>query len=118
MKFTGKTSKIVLAAAISGSLMLPASAAFAGDKTERALLGGLLGAAAGASVTGGDTEGVVIGAAAGSVLGVATAKKKYPKRYRSSRAYYQDRGYSDRSYYKPAKSRYYYDDYRHGYYRY
>jgi hypothetical protein len=113
MNFFGKTTKIALAAAISGSLMLPASAAFAGSKTERALLGGLLGAAAGAAVTGGDTEGVVIGAAAGSVLGVATAKKKYPKRYRSSRAYYE----GDR-YYKPQKSRYYYDDYRHGYYRY
>lgn len=114
MKFTGKTSKIVLAAAISGSLMLPAGAAFAGGKTERALLGGLLGAAAGAVVTGGDTDGVVIGAAAGSVLGVATAKKKYPKRYQSSsRSYYE----GDR-YYKPAKSRYYDDDYRRGYNRY
>ncbi|PXA96313.1 hypothetical protein DMC18_01860, partial [Caulobacter sp. D5] len=60
MKTFGKFSKIAISTAIAGALVLPATAAFAGDrgksnKTERAILGAVLGGAAGAML--GDSDG-------------------------------------------------------------
>ena len=48
-------------AAVTGTLVLPASAAFAGDrsnKTERAILGAVIGGIAGAALSDGDRGGI------------------------------------------------------------
>ena len=114
---TNRFTKIAVAAGVAGALALPAGAAQAASKTERAIIGAILGGVAGAAVTGGDTDGVVLGAAAGGALGVATAKNKkhYSRSYRSNRPYaydnryrYQQQRYDQRRY----DSRYgYYDSY-------
>ena len=127
MRF-GKFTKIAAAAGVSGALILPATAAHAGDKTERAIIGAVLGGIAGAAVSDGDGAGVAIGAAAGAALGAATAKdnnRRYSRSYRSSRSYANDNRYRysqpaygyNRGYYapqyrsRPAYNRGYYDQY-------
>lgn len=87
MKTLNKTAKIVLAAALTGAMAAPAGVAFAGDKTERAVIGALLGGVAGVAVAKNDTQGALIGAAAGAVLGAATAKNKRTDRYAHQRRY-------------------------------
>ena len=115
---TNRFTKIAVAATVAGAMIVPATAANAASKTERAIIGAILGGVAGAAVTGGDTDGVVLGAAAGGALGVATAKNKkhrYQRSYRSNRPYaqdsryrYQQQRYDQRRY----DSRYgYYDSY-------
>lgn len=107
MKTIGKFSKIAISTAIAGALVLPASAAFAGDrgksnKTERAILGAVLGGAAGAMLSDGDGGAIAVGALAGGAIGAATAKDKrhhrYSSRYDERRPYYSDNryGYNDR----------------------
>lgn len=101
MKTFGKFSKIAISTAIAGALVMPASAAFAGDrksnKTERAILGAVLGGAAGAMLGDGDGGAIAIGAVAGGALGAATATDKrhhrYSQRYDDRRYYSSNRGY-------------------------
>ena len=102
MKTFGKFSKIAISTAIAGALVLPASAAFAGDrgksnKTERAILGAVLGGAAGAMLGDGDGGAIAGGALAGGAIGVATAKDqrdhRYSSRYNERRPYYSDNRY-------------------------
>lgn len=107
MKTFGKFSKIAISTAVAGALVLPASAAFAGDrgksnKTERAILGAVLGGAAGAMLGDGDGGAIAVGALAGGAIGAATAKDKrhhrYSSRYDDRRPYYSNNryGYNDR----------------------
>ena len=77
MKTIGKFTKTVVAVAITGALVAPASAAFAGEKTNRALVGAVIGGLAGAAIGDGKTDAVAIGAVAGAALGATTAKDKY-----------------------------------------
>lgn len=95
MKTFAKTAIVV---AITGALVAPASAAFAGQKTERAIIGALIGGVAGAAVGDGKTEAVAIGAVAGAALGATTAKnkKRYGYGYRSSPRYENSRYYDNR----------------------
>ncbi|KSB89239.1 hypothetical protein AS593_08410 [Caulobacter vibrioides] len=102
MKTFGKFSKIAISTAIAGALVLPASAAFAGDrgksnKTERAILGAVLGGAAGAMLGDGDGGAIAVGALAGGAIGAATATDKrhhrYSSRYDNRRPYYSDNRY-------------------------
>jgi hypothetical protein len=120
----GKT-KIAVAALVAGSIALPAGAASAGEKTERAVIGAILGGVAGAAISKDDTTGVLVGAAAGAALGAATAKdnKHYRHSYRATRPYARDTRYGryDRyDYGRYDTGRYYgrssYDRYS-GYYR-
>ena len=125
MKTIGKFSKIAISTAIAGALVLPASAAFAGDrgksnKTERAILGAVLGGAAGAMLGDGDGGAIAVGALAGGAIGAATAKDKrhhrYSSRYDNRRPYYSDSryGYNDR-YDRRDNRRYQGDRYNTGY---
>ena len=123
MTIKSKLTKIAVATSVAGALVVPASAAQAGEKTERAIIGALLGGVAGAAIAKDDTAGVAIGAAAGAALGVATAKDKnrrYHRSYRSAPRYAYDNRYRYRSYqprYAPAysyRNAGYYDQY--GYY--
>ncbi len=124
MKTIGKFSKIAISAAIAGALVLPATAAFAGDrgksnKTERAILGAVLGGAAGAMLGDGDGGAIAVGALAGGAIGAATAKDKrhhrYSSRYDERRPYYSDTryGYNDRYDRRDHRDRY---DSRYDYY--
>jgi len=129
MKVTSKTARIAIAVAVSGAIMAPAASAFAGDKTERAVIGALLGGAAGAALGHGRTDGVVVGAAAGALLGVATDNNdrrdhRYHRSYRDQRPYYRDGRYSrdygrtyDRGYYGQSGYGRYDNNYSYGYYR-
>jgi uncharacterized protein YcfJ len=105
MKTFGKFTKIAVAAAVTGALVLPASAAFAGDKsnkTERAILGALIGGIAGAALSDGDKGGIAIGAVAGAALGASTGSSndrdhRYSSGYRDTRYGYgssYNNGYS------------------------
>jgi hypothetical protein len=122
MTIKSKLTKIAVATGVAGALIVPASAAQAGEKTERAIIGAILGGVAGAAIAKDDTAGVAIGAAAGAALGAATAKDKdrrYHRSYRSSRPYaYSDRYRTYQPRYAPAYNGYrnagYYDQY--GYY--
>jgi uncharacterized protein YcfJ len=101
MKTIGKFTKTIVAVAITGALVAPASAAFAGEKTERAIIGALIGGLAGAAIGDGKTDAVAIGAVAGAALGATTAKDKYDRRY--SQSYrtaprYASNGYGDGRY--------------------
>ena len=84
MKTFGKFTKIAVAAAVTGAFVLPASAAFAGDKTERAVIGALIGGLAGGALSKGGTNGIVIGAVAGAALGAATDNDHNDRRYSSN----------------------------------
>ena len=77
-------SKTLIAGAITAAMVLPASGAFAGEKTNKAILGAVLGGLAGAALGDGDKGAVVIGAVAGAALGASTAKDKNDHRYNSS----------------------------------
>jgi uncharacterized protein YcfJ len=96
MKTIGKFTKTAIAVAITGALVAPASAAFAGEKTDRAIVGALIGGLAGAAVGHGKTDAVAIGAVAGAALGATTAKDKYDRRY--SQSYRTAPRYSDSRY--------------------
>lgn len=96
MKTIGKFTKTVVAVAITGALVAPASAAFAGEKTERAIIGALIGGVAGAAIGNGKTDAVAIGAVAGAALGATTAKDKYDRRYSQSYRTAPRYGYDNR----------------------
>jgi hypothetical protein len=90
-----KFTRIAVAASVSGAMILSAGQAFAGPKTERALIGALIGGVAGVALSRNDTQGALIGAAAGAALGAATAKDnghRYRTTYRDSRSYYGNTG--------------------------
>jgi hypothetical protein len=97
-KFTGKFSKIAIAAAVTGALVLPASAAFAGDRkdkqTERAIVGALIGGIAGAALSDGDKGTIAVAALAGAAIGASTGKDKRDSRYANS----YDNGYYNNGY--------------------
>ena len=105
MKTIGKFTKTAIAVTVAGALVAPATAAFAGDKTDRAILGAVIGGLAGAAIGDGKDEAVAIGAVAGAALGASTAKDKHDRRY----------GYGYRTAPRYDNSRYAYDrrDYRH-----
>jgi uncharacterized protein YcfJ len=87
-----KFTRIAVAASVSGAMILSAGQAFAGPKTDRALIGALIGGVAGVALSKNDTQGALIGAAAGAMLGAATAKdhdRSYRTSYRTSRPYYE-----------------------------
>ena len=89
-------SKIAIAAAVSGAMVLPATGALAASKTERAIIGAMLGGAAGAALSNGDGGAVAIGAVAGAALGASTGKDhRYHRSYRQTRPYYSDARYRD-----------------------
>jgi len=96
MKTIGKFTKAAIAVAITGALVAPASTAFAGEKTNRAIVGALIGGIAGAAIGDGKTDAVAIGAVAGAALGATTAKDKYDRRY--SQSYRSAPRYSDSRY--------------------
>lgn len=111
MKTFGKFTKIAVAAAVTGALVLPASVAFAGsknNKTERAILGAVIGGIAGAALTDGKTNGIAIGAVAGAALGASTGHgdrydrdHRYSSNYRDPRYGYgssYNNGYSQSGY--------------------
>lgn len=81
MTTLGKFTKTAIAVTIAGALVAPATAAFAGEKTERAILGAVIGGVAGAALGDGKGEAVAIGAVAGAALGATTAKDKDYRRY-------------------------------------
>jgi hypothetical protein len=91
-------TKTVVAAVVTGALIVPASSAFAGQKTERAIIGALIGGVAGAAIGDGKTDAVAIGAVAGAALGATTAKNKnrYGYGYRSQPRYENSRYYDNR----------------------
>ncbi len=109
MKTIGKITKTVVAVAITGALVAPATAAFAGEKTDRAVVGALIGGVAGAALGHGKGDAIAIGAVAGAALGATTAKNKY-----DDRRYGYEHRYSPRY----QDSRYAYDRRDHGYDRY
>src|SRR3954467_11424707 len=108
MKTFGKFTKIAVAAAVTGALVLPASAAFAGsksNKTERAVLGAVIGGLAGAALSDGKTGGIAIGAVAGAALGASTGHgDRYDRDHRHSSNYrgqnYRGSSYNDGRYYQ------------------
>jgi hypothetical protein len=115
---TNRITRAIVAAGVAGALAVPATAAQAGEKTERAIIGALLGGVAGAAVSRDDTSGALIGAAAGAALGAATAKSnnhhRYARSYRTSRSY----AYQPRYQYAPRYNSYQssYSPYSGGYY--
>lgn len=76
-------SKTLIAGAITAAMILPASGAFAGEKTNKAILGAVIGGLAGAALGDGDKGAVAIGAIAGAAIGASTAKDKDDRRYSS-----------------------------------
>ena len=91
MTTIGKITKTVVAVAITGALVAPATTAFAGEKTDRAVVGALIGGIAGAALGHGKGEAVAIGAVAGAALGASTAPERndgrrysYEQRYAPS----------------------------------
>ncbi|WP_419252284.1 hypothetical protein ACN2C6_13090 [Caulobacter sp. ErkDOM-YI] len=76
-------SKTLIAGAITAAMVLPASGAFAGEKTNKAILGAVIGGLAGAALGDGDKGAVAIGAIAGAAIGASTAKGKDDRRYSS-----------------------------------
>jgi len=101
-------SKTLIAGAVAAAMVLPASGAFAGEKTNKAILGAVLGGLAGAALGDGDKGAVAIGAVAGAALGASTAKSnndhRYNSGYRTRPAYngyqqgYGQQGYGQQSY--------------------
>ena len=116
MKTIGKFTKTAIAVTVAGALLAPASAALAGQKTERAVLGAVIGGLAGAALGDGKTEAVAIGAIAGAALGASTAgdndKRRYTQSYRTQPRYVQNRHRYERDVYgRDARDRYAYDRY-------
>lgn len=101
MKTIGKFTKTAIAVTVAGALVAPATAAFAGEKTDRAVIGAVLGGLAGAAIGDGKTDAVAIGAVAGAALGATTAKDKrhYGYGYRTAPRYGYDNRYYDNSRY-------------------
>jgi peroxin-13 len=96
MTIRSKFTTIAIAAAVSGAMVLPATSAFAADRTDRALIGAVLGGVAGAALSNGDGRGVALGAVAGAALGASTGHgHRYYRGYRESRPYYRDARYRD-----------------------
>lgn len=106
MKTIGKFTKTAIAITLAGALVAPATAAFAGEKTDRAVVGAVLGGLAGAAIGHGKGDAVAIGAVAGAALGATTAedKRHYGHGYRTAprygydNRYYDNRGYGDGRY--------------------
>jgi hypothetical protein len=78
MKTIGKFTKTAVAIAITGALVVPASTAFAGEKTDRAVVGALIGGIAGAALGHGKGDAVAIGAVAGAALGRHDRQQQRP----------------------------------------
>jgi len=76
-------SKTLIAGAITAALVLPASGAFAGEKTNKAILGAVIGGIAGAALGDGNKNAVALGAVAGAAIGASTAKTNNDRRYTS-----------------------------------
>jgi uncharacterized protein YcfJ len=76
-------SKTLIAGAITAAMVLPASGAFAGEKTNKAILGAVIGGIAGAALGDGNKNAVAIGAVAGAAIGASTAKNNNDRRYSS-----------------------------------
>lgn len=101
-------SRTLIAGAVAAAMIVPASGAFAGEKTNKAILGAVLGGLAGAALGDGDTGAVALGAVAGAALGASTAKSnndhRYNSGYRTRPAYngyqqgYGQQGYGQQSY--------------------
>jgi uncharacterized protein YcfJ len=100
MKTIGKFTKTAVAIAITGALVAPATAAFAGEKTDRAVVGALIGGIAGAALGHGKGDAVAIGAVAGAALGATTSNnndRRYSQSYRTAPRYSDNRyGYDNR----------------------
>lgn len=101
-------SRILVAGAVTAALVLPASGAFAGEKTKKAVIGAVIGGLAGAALGDGDKGAIAIGAVAGAAIGASTAKDKddrrYSSGYRTRPAYngyqqgYRQQGYGQQGY--------------------
>jgi uncharacterized protein YcfJ len=76
-------SKTLIAGAITAAMVLPASGAFAGEKTNKAILGAVIGGIAGAALGDGNKNAVALGAVAGAAIGASTAKSNNDRRYSS-----------------------------------
>ncbi|ALL12483.1 hypothetical protein [Caulobacter henricii] len=76
-------SRILVAGAVTAALVVPASGAFAGEKTKKAVIGAVIGGLAGAALGDGDKGAIAIGAVAGAAIGASTAKDKDDRRYSS-----------------------------------
>lgn len=111
-------SRTLIAGAVAAAMIVPASGAFAGEKTNKAILGAVLGGLAGAALGDGDTGAVAIGAVAGAALGASTAKSnndhRYNSGYRTRPAYngYQQ-GYGQQAYGQQAYQQQGYRDQRY-----
>ena len=93
-------SKTLIAGAITAALVLPASGAFAGEKTQKAVIGAVIGGLAGAALGDGNKSAIAVGAVAGAAIGASTAKSKND-RYgynddRYGRSYQTGYGYQTR----------------------
>jgi uncharacterized protein YcfJ len=89
-----KIAKYAIAASVAGALLVPASQAAAGTKTENAILGAVLGGVAGAALSHGDGGAAAIGAVAGAAIGASTGHSShhYVSRHRyPTRSYSYDR---------------------------
>jgi uncharacterized protein YcfJ len=107
-------SKTLIAGVITAALVLPASGAFAGEKTNKAILGAVIGGVAGAALGKGDKGAIAIGAVAGAALGASTAKsnndRRYSSGYQSRPTYYgnsYNNGYQTNHYGRQTDNRYY-----------
>lgn len=116
-------SRTLIAGAVAAAMIVPASGAFAGEKTNKAILGAVLGGLAGAALGDGDTGAVAIGAVAGAALGASTAKSnndhRYNSGYRTRPAYngyqqgYGQQGYGQQAYGQQAYQQQGYRDQRY-----
>jgi uncharacterized protein YcfJ len=109
-------SKTLIAGAITAAMVLPASSAFAGEKTNKAILGAVIGGIAGAALGDGNKNAVALGAVAGAAIGASTAKsnndRRYSSGYRTRPAYNSygnsyNNGYQTNHYGRQTDSRYY-----------
>jgi uncharacterized protein YcfJ len=118
MKTIGKFTKTAVAIAITGALVVPASTAFAGEKTDRAVVGALIGGIAGAALGHGKGDAVAIGAVAGAALGATTGNnndRRYSQSYRTAPRYGYDNRYSSNNRYDRNDHRYDRHDNRYAY---
>jgi uncharacterized protein YcfJ len=100
MKTIGKFTKTVDRHRHHRRAGRPRLAAFAGEKTDRAVVGALIGGIAGAALGHGKGDAVAIGAVAGAALGASTANnndRRYSQSYRTAPRYSDNRyGYDNR----------------------